>query len=164
MTRRLRHIVVWLLLVLMWLGAAANGTGRLKNYDIWKDLPSKTLMEMGGQFYDNVQPDSALVCYNIVANRYYTVHDKNELNLKMEVSAMNQLGILYIYYFVDYEKAHKYLLQAEKIAKENRFTSILSSVYTNLGNIYIIDCSLTRNGELDNRTIEMHQQAFETAL
>lgn len=154
---------MWLLLV-AWLGAAADGTGRLKNYDIWKDLPSKTLMQMGGRFYDNVQPDSALMCYNIVANRYYTAHDQDELDLKMEVAAMNQLGVLYIYYFVDYEKAHKYLLQAKKIAKENRFTSILSSVYTNLGNIYIIDCSLTRNGKLDNRTIEMHQQAFETAL
>ena len=39
MTRQLpRHIVVWLLLVLVWLGAAANGTVRLKNYDIWKNL------------------------------------------------------------------------------------------------------------------------------
>jgi len=34
MTRRLRHIVVWLLLLVPWLGATADGTGRLKNYDI----------------------------------------------------------------------------------------------------------------------------------
>ncbi len=157
-------VILWLVVAVAWLGGVAGGTGRLKNYDIWKDLPSKTLMEMGGRFYSNVQPDSALVCYNIVANRYFTNPNGDELTLRMESSAMNQLGILYIYYFVDYEKAHKYLLQAEKIAKENRFTSILSSVYTNLGNIYIIDCSLTRNGELDHRTIEMHQKAFETAL
>lgn len=157
-------VILWLVVAVAWLGGVAGGTGRLKNYDIWKDLPSKTLMEMGGQFYNNIQPDSALVCYNIVANRYFTNPNGDELTLKMESSAMNQLGILYIYYFVDYEKAHKYLLQAEKIAKENRFSSILSSVYTNLGNIYIIDCSLTRNGKLDNRTIKMHQQAFETAL
>ena len=122
------------------------------------------LMEMGGRFYDNVQPDSALMCYNIVANRYYTVHDKNELNLKMEVSAMNQLGILYTHYFYDYEKAHRNLIQAKKIAQDNHFTSLLSSVYTNLGNIYLVDNSYTSNDEQNQRIIETNRKAFELAL
>lgn len=139
-------------------------TSQLKNYDIWRDLPSKTLLKMGGRFYDMIQPDSALVCYNIVANRYYTNKSSNERDLKMMATAMNQLGILYTYYFIDYEKAHRNLLQAKKIAQDNHFTSLQSSICNNLGNIYLIDSSTTGNGSPNRCTIEMYRQAFETAL
>lgn len=67
------------------------------------------------------------MCYNIVANRYYTAHDQDELDLKMEVAAMNQLGVLYIYYFVDYNKAHQVLLQAQKIAKATGNQELLAA-------------------------------------
>ena len=51
--------MVWLLLVVVWLGAAADGTGRLKNYDIWKDLPSEQLRDIGRRYFDNNNIDSA---------------------------------------------------------------------------------------------------------
>lgn len=164
MTRRLRHIVVWLLLLVPWLGATADGTGRLKNYDIWKDLPTKTLMEMGGRFYNECKADSALMCYNIVTNRYYTDSSKDNNQLEMYVRAMNQLGILYTIFYPDYEKAHKYLLQAEKIAKDNHYLSVLSAVYGNLSNLYHIGCIYSNNGNLDDRTISTNHLAFETAI
>ena len=78
MTRRLKHIVVGLFLVVVWLGAAANGTVRLKNYDIWKDLPTNKLCEMGRRYFDDNNVDSALVCYTIVANRYYKFWAESE--------------------------------------------------------------------------------------
>lgn len=164
MTRRLRHIVVWLLLLVAWLGAAADGTVRIKNYDIWKDLPTKTLMEMGGRFYNECKADSALMCYNIVTNRYYTDSSKDNNQLEMYVRAMNQLGILYTIFYPDYEKAHKYLLQAEKIAKDNHYLSVLSAVYGNLSNLYHIGCIYSNNGNLDDRTISTNHLAFETAI
>ena len=164
MTRRLRHNVVWLFLAIVWLGAAADGTVRLKNYDIWKDLPSKTLMEMGGRFYNECKADSALMCYNIVTNRYYTDSSKDNNQLEMSARAMNQLGILYTIFYPDYEKAHKYLLQAEKIAKDNHYLSVLSAVYGNLSNLYHIGCIYNNNGNLDDRTISTNHQAFETAI
>ncbi|MBR1475621.1 MAG: helix-turn-helix transcriptional regulator [Muribaculaceae bacterium] len=153
-----------LLLVLVWLGAAADGTVRLKNYDIWKDLPTKTLMEMGGRFYNECKADSALMCYNIVTNRYYTDSSKDNNQLEMYVRAMNQLGILYTIFYPDYEKAHKYLLQAEKIAKDNHYLSVLSAVYGNLSNLYHIGCIYSNNGNLDDRTISTNHLAFETAI
>jgi len=72
--------VVWLLLVVAWLGAAADGTVRIKNYDIWKDLPTKQLCDLGRRYFDDNNVDSALVCYTIVANRYYSTprSDKEE--------------------------------------------------------------------------------------
>ena len=43
-------VILWLVVAVAWLGAVAGGTGRLKNYDIWKDLSSKTLREMGHRY------------------------------------------------------------------------------------------------------------------
>ena len=164
MTRRLRHIVVWLLLVVVWLGAAADGTERLKNYDIWKDLPSKMLMEMGGQFYDNVQPDSALLCYNIVVNRYHSSDKYNNTTPRQACSAMNQLGILYTYYFTDFAKANRYLYEAQKIAKDNHFMTLLSCTYTNLGNIKLQEDIFNDSTLLDEQTLQLNRDAFITAL
>lgn len=164
MNRRLRHIVVWLFLHVVWLGAAADGTGRLKNYDIWKDLPSETLMEMGGRFYNECKADSALICYNIVTNRYYTDSRKDSNQLELYARAMNQLGILYTIFYPDYEKAHKYLLEAEKIAKNHHFLSVLSAIYGNLSNLYHIACIYSNGGKLDERTISTTHKAFEVAI
>ena len=164
MNRQLRHIVVWLLLVVVWLGAAADGTGRLKNYDIWKDLPSKTLMEMGLHFGMQDKADSALMCFNIIVNRHYTNNNQDITDLELTAKAMDKLGQLYSFYFIDYNKAHKYLLQAEKIATENRFLSVLSSVYNNLANIYVIKCAYYNDDNLDEHTLQLTKKAFETAL
>ena len=164
MTRHLRHIVVGLLLVVAWLGAAADGTVRLKNYDIWKDLPSERLMEMGLRFGMQDRADSALLCFNIIVNRHYTNNNQDITDLELTARAMDKLGQLYSFYYIDYNKAHKYLLQAEKIATKNRFLSVLSSVYNNLANIYVIKCTYNDDDSYDEHTLQLTKKAFETAL
>lgn len=163
MKRCVRHIVLWLLLV-AWLGAAADGTGRLKNYDIWKDLPSERLMEMGLRFGMQDRADSALLCFNIIVNRHYTNNNQDITDLELSARAMDKLGQLYSFYYIDYNKAHKYLLQAEKIATKNRFLSVLSSVYNNLANIYVIKCTYNDDDSYDEHTLQLTKKAFETAL
>lgn len=137
--------------------------GRLKNYDIWKDLPSKQLMQMGLRFYDNGMADSALMCYNIVVNRYHSGIKESNTSLRQVCSALNQLGILYTYYFVDHSKAKRYLLEAQKIAKANHFTTLLSCTYTNLGNIKI-QHKIFGDSIMDEETLQMGRLAFHTAL
>jgi len=163
MSRQLRHIVVWLLLVVVWLGAAANGT-QLKNYDIWKDLPSKQLRDIGRRYFDNNNIDSALVCYTILANRYYATPKSDKEELKWIGSAMNQLGIIYTYFFVDYEKANRYLLQAKKIAEQNGNKRLRAAAYINLRNIRIVDDTFLGDGIISDSTINLHHYAFEASL
>lgn len=143
---------------------ANNDIGKPKNYDMWSVLPSEQLINMGDQFHAMEKDDSALLCCNIVANRYYT-NDGNDKEIQiMAARAMNNLGILYTYNFVDYEKALKYLLQAEKIAKKNGDLTILAAIYVNLSNLYLIDCSYSNEGKLNDKVIEYHEKAFESAL
>ncbi len=143
---------------------AINDTGWPKNYDIWSALPSEQLINMGDQFHAMEKNDSALLCCNIVANRYYTSDGNDKESQIMAARAMNNLGILYTYNFVDYEKALKYLLQAEKIAKKNDELNILAAIYVNLSNLYLIDCSYSNAGKLNEKVIEYHEKAFESAL
>ena len=156
-----------LALVLMVLVAATGwtATNQLKNYDTWKDLPSKTLMWMGSHFIATEKYDSALVVYNIVSNRQYNIPaSNNKTELKRIVSSMNELAVLYTNHFFDYQKAHQNLLNAEKIAKNNEFTDILGNVYSNLANLYLIQCSYQNGGIIDDKTLIYHKKAFQTSL
>lgn len=164
MTRHLRHIVVWLLLVVVWLGAAAAGTRRLKNYDIWKDLPSKTLLQMGHRFYDEGKADSALVCCNIVVNRYHINDKHNNTTPRQACSALNMLGILYTNFFTDFAKANRYLYEAQKLARDNHFMTLLSCTYSNLGNIKLQEGIFNDSILLDEPTLQLNRDAFTTAL
>ena len=159
----MRHIVVWLLLVLAWLGAAADGTGRIKNYDIWKDLPSEKLMEMGKRFYDTDKPDSSLVCYNIIVNRYRSDDKHNNTTPRQAGSALGNIGKLYMYYYNDVAKANRYLLEAQRIAKENHLLNLLSSIYTDLGNIKLMNLALS-DINMDEEVLQLNRLAFHTAL
>ena len=160
----MRTFILTTLLSLAWLGAAAAGTGRLKNYDIWKDLPNKTLWNKGTNFFNSNKTDSALLCYNILANRYYIDGQQDTALARFAAQAMNQLGVIYTYHFVDYEKAHKYLRQAEKIAKENNYIDILSAVYNNMSNVYLIDYTFRNDSNLEKRIIDCLHKSFETAM
>ncbi len=165
MTRQLpRHIVVWLLLVLVWLGAAANGTVRLKNYDIWKDLPTNKLCEMGRRYFDDNNLDSALVCYTIVVNRYYSTPKSDKEEFKQIGVALNELGVMHTYFLVDYEKANRYLLKAKKIAEEFDIPKLLGATYINLCNLHIIDDAFKGDGTISDYTINIQHHAFEASL
>jgi AraC-like DNA-binding protein len=163
MRRAFRHIAAILLLVVAWLGAAADGTGRLKNYDIWKDLPSEKLMEMGKRFYDTDKPDSSLVCYNIIVNRYRSDDKHNNTTPRQAGSALGNIGKLYMYYYNDVAKANRYLLEAQRIAKENHLLNLLSSIYTDLGNIKLMNLALS-DINMDEEVLQLNRLAFHTAL
>ncbi|MBR6247379.1 MAG: helix-turn-helix domain-containing protein [Muribaculaceae bacterium] len=157
-------ISIIMLLSLLLLAAipalSASGTTRLKNYDLWRDLPTRQLMEMGADFFDAEKSDSALVCYNIVANRYQSGQEQD----KYAAIAMNMLGVIYTHFYVDYEKAYSNLIHAEKIAQKNSFHLVLSDVYTNLGNIYITEAEFLNDGKLDDRVARTSVNAFNAAI
>lgn len=163
MTRRLKHIVVGLLVV-AWLGAAADGTVRIKNYDIWKDLPTKQLCDLGRRYFDDNNLDSALVCYTIVANRYYSTPRSDKEEFRRIGVALNELGVLHTHFLVDYEKANRYLLKAKKIAEEFDIPKLLGATYINLCTIHIIDDGIKGDGTVSDYTIHLQHNAFEATL
>lgn len=164
MKHAFRHITVIMLLLVPWLGATADGTGRLKNYDIWKDLPTKKLSDMGRRYFDDNNLDSALVCYTIVVNRYYTTPKSDKEEFRRIGVALNELGVMHTYFLVDYEKANRYLLKAKKIAEEFDIPKLLGATYINLCIVHVIDDGTKGDGTVSDYTINLHHHAFEATL
>jgi len=141
---------------------AANGkqqTG-VRYYDRWSSLPSRVLSEKGAAFMKQGDKfDSALVCYSVLANRYYEKRiDRGERQYALD--ALCNLGKLHMLHYYDYKKAYKYLLMAERMAKEYRMTDQLAS-------IYLAQANVMQMGQLDftdDDVMQMLRQAYDAAM
>lgn len=111
----------------------ADGKYHVDFYDQWTDKTSRQLTDLARKYLDTQNmTDSALVCYTIVANRYYE-HKLNKDELYLSVNAMANLGYLYGNQYFDYQKAYSYLKQSLDIAEKEHFDKLLSYIYLNLG-------------------------------
>ena len=86
---------------------------------------------------DKQKHDSALVCYSVVANRYYEGRRSKE-DLRLAANAMYNLGIMHMSFYMDYEKAMEYLLQAERLSKENDIPDVLPAVCSAEANVIMM--------------------------
>lgn len=131
-------------------------------YDAWNSLPSDTLLVRAYDFLvAKDKADSALVCYTIVANRYYEGRN-SERDIKNAAEAMVNLGGMYMEYFPDYKKAYEYLLEAKKLAEENDLTYFKGYAYLSLCNIMDINGVLHRKP--DPELIPTLKKAFYSSV
>ncbi len=102
-------------------------------YYRWTSLPTERLLTMGNRYSDNnMAPDSALVCYTIVANRYRKdMNDKDRRDC-----ARAYIGKWYVYFFCffDYAKSYECLSKAEELSED--FPDVTSRIYLNFGAMY----------------------------
>lgn len=162
----IRKIAILALLSLLGVAPAASAASaeQMPNYDHWSQLPNDSLNRMAGRFLDRqCNPDSALLCYTIVANRYYTYRPKGEA-LHEIIRAMNNLGYLYAFLYFNYEKAYAYPAMALKISKEQGYKGSLPYIYQNLANIYAIQNDLDYNHPNGKAIIANYRKAFYAAL
>ena len=110
-------------------GRAAEAA-RMKNYDQWKDLPSKTLIKKGDAYWHADRIDSALVCFVIVSNKYSDKQTEKEK--KLSCAATLSVANLYLNYFYDYQTALRYLLKSKEIATKNDIESSLAAIESSM--------------------------------
>ena len=163
--RNIGCITLLLFLLSASFASADNKKLPVDNYKKWSQLPSKELLEKGHYYYDKANlPDSAMLCYSIVASRYNVANKKDTAQLKIITKAMNQVAILYNHYYGDYQKAYSYLLMAQELAEKYHFNGILVSVYINLSNLYLVDDATADNDDVSERTFDQHRKAFFAAI
>ena len=156
-------ITLLLFLLSASLVSADNKKQGMGNYQKWNQLLSEELLKKGHYYYDKANlPDSAMLCYSIVANRYYEAKKNDKAQMQQAATAMNQIGILYTHYYFDYQKARSYLLMAQEIAEKNQFQRTLVNVYINLSNLYMIEDSMTGD-DISEKTLQQHRKAFKLA-
>ena len=134
-------VALWL--CLMWtVSVRATSTD---NYQQWAHWPSETLLDKGIQYRDTTAnlADSALVCFSIVANRYY--EGKQSLDeVRNSIKAMISMGCMYYYLYFDYEKALYYLNEALQVAESHGQTDMVASIHYDLANLYTVYAQIGR--------------------
>jgi AraC-like DNA-binding protein len=144
--------------------SAATNDVAISLYDRWERLPSEQLMKMGEQ-YRNVtrQPESALVCFSIVANRYYQGHQTRG-DIKHAIEAITHIVWLYLEDFYDYPKAVAYNMQAHELADKHQCYDYMPFILINDANIHGLQFGLEHTDEFDTEGLNMMKKAFHASL
>lgn len=162
MQANFRILALLLLALLSSQAIAATNDVAISLYSRWEHLPSERLMKMGEQ-YCNVthQPDSALVCFSIVANRYYQGHRSHE-DIEWSIGAMALMSAMYAHEFYDYSKAVSCNLIAKEWAEKHQSKKYLTDIYEY--DAQIQNLLANTNGQtFSKEALELHQKAFYAA-
>lgn len=127
----------------------------------WSTLDSETLMKMGERFGN--KPDSALICYTIVANRY-DEEQRDEKELIQSVAAFNEIGGLYMYRYYDYPKAYSYMLKAKALAEKHNLRRLMPYIYNNIASIGLCGNGMYEDNDHKYKAMESYKMAFRTAV
>ncbi len=143
---------------------AATNDVAISLYNRWERLPSEQLMKMGEQYRCITrQPDSALVCFSIVANRYYQGH-RNHDDIKYAIEAMTHIAWLYKQDFYDYTKAVNYNLQAKELAEKHQSLDYMPFILINQADIQKNSEAFVNNNKFSEEALYIYRQAFNMAL
>ncbi len=114
-----------------------------------------------GYLQQTERSDSALLCFSIVANRYY---DKPSSADELEAisRAMNNIGYMYIYVFYDYERAYTYLQRSIEINEANHFSTAVA--ITNMANLQLINTEVRADRKNVNETLRLYRKAYHAAI
>lgn len=141
----------------------AEDVNFLTNRFQWEKLPTATLMKMGND-YMNVknQPDSGMLCYSLIANRY------NE-NLKREeleqcIRATCYVGTIYRTWYNNQAEAYKQILKAKDLAEKHQYNDFVVRTLLEIGNLFWRQCGLQHNDEFEKNAIDYYKAAFYKAV
>jgi len=95
-------------------------------------MNSHDLMNKGLGYVNRDMPDSAMICFTIVANRRFTVNKKDTSELKECARALNDIGVLYYNYYYDFPKSYDYYTRALALAEAHQLKEPLAPIYNNL--------------------------------
>lgn len=99
-------------------------------------LPSEALHQMGNDYlFQQNNPDSALACYTILANR--SIDDDRQQQLLI-VKAHVDAAYIYCGYYYNLTRAFQYAQRAEELAKTYHLQEVLATIYTDYCYIYSI--------------------------
>ncbi|MBO5539534.1 MAG: hypothetical protein J5980_01160, partial [Muribaculaceae bacterium] len=113
-TRRIAIIGVMLACAL---AVMAEDVTFMTNRRHWEQLPTSTLMQMGNAFINHKNmPDSAMLCYSIIANRYN--ENLNREELEQCIRATCQMGTIYHDFYLNQAEAYKQFLKTKDLAEK----------------------------------------------
>ncbi len=158
---------IWIL-TFLWMVSlpvmASRQRYHLPFYDHCAKLSTDTLLAMGDRYmHQQERTDSALVCFSVVANRYYE-HNLSTEEIEKSVWAMNMLGYLFKYSRFDYEKSYGFLVTALDISDKHHLQRYLPYIRQNLAPYYQMGGSREHGSEGYQNMMDCYRQAFDEAV
>jgi AraC-like DNA-binding protein len=160
-----RNLILICLFLCSLLSFSAKQEYRLKCYDQWSKLSSAKLMDMGCN-YANIlmKPDSALVCFSVVANRYYESNLNND-DLLRSIQATENISILYMYVFFDFTKAYSFSVRALEMSKKANLTQFLPNIYLSMAVLQNFQSNMiSPNNAFNLNVLKSYKKAFYAGL
>ena len=146
------------LFILAFISIASFAAMQPNYYKQWMGLPSNVLLEKGHQYSEiQVKPDSALVCFSIVANRY----NKQMSDKEKQQCCVAFIGKWYTFFFLyfDHAKSMEALTRAQEINEESKGKE-QARIDLNFGCMYQ---TLAEQGE-DTKQYELALQYFNKSF
>ena len=159
----MKRITLLAVLLLCALAVMAEDMTFMTNRRQWEKLPTATLMQMGNDFM-NIKnlPDSGMLCYSIIANRY----DENLKGeeLKQCIRATCHIGTIYRTDFNNQPEAYKQILKAKDLAEKHHYDEFVVNILMELGNLNLRQMGLLHDNHHRLAAIEYHKAAFRKAV
>lgn len=141
----------------------AEDVNFLTNRFRWEKLPTATLMKMGNDFMNiKNMPDSGMLCYSLIANRYNENLEREEL--EQCIRATCYVGYINYDNFQNTEVAYKYLLISKELAEKHQYYSFLPHIFMSIGILYDGENRLTHKHEKTDKALDYFRNAFWKAL
>lgn len=160
----MKHLYLLAILVLssMWTHAAQYDY-HSSYYNHLASKSSKYLLEKAYAYLaDKNKRDSALVCYSIIANKYYDEKQNTEDRMR-SISAMNDLGYMYYFYYFDYQKAYSYYKQAQELAEKEKDEAVKPLLFLNIANLYRTFDEMNMGSGFGARAFKYYKMSFEAS-
>ena len=156
----MRQVVVIAVTLVATLAMLAEDVTFLNNRRQWEKLPTATVLHMGFKFAEEREmPDSAVLCYTILANRLNNRKLQGK-ELEQCIGAVCNLGTVYLNSYNDLSRAFSYLLQAEELAIKHNEKKLLAHVYTNQANLYQFESELNPSKPHEDQILAIYKKAF----
>lgn len=125
-------------------------------------LSNKQLCDKGQAHWDKNELDSALISFNIVANR---ADRKQSIDDMHDVcAAITAMGNIYQHRFYDYEKAMQCYLKSEKIEKKFQFNRQLAHLYYYMAALESEKNDITNDYEFCETAFELTRRAYRMSI
>lgn len=155
--------IIILIIHLCWfvmLQAAENLPSEL--YSKWQTVSIDRLMKMGEEFDQRNSPDSALVCYSVIADRLQGTSD-SQLQRKLATALVNK-GYIYGLFYYDFQRALDMFNESLKISEECDFKQNMPYVYLNIGGVYLSCNSMYGNNLFSDEIWEYLDKAIDSGI
>ncbi len=161
----LRYFRLFVILILAAVGQQAVATSdmAMSLYERLEHMPSEQLMKMGGRYYYTTrQLDSALVCFSIVANRYYQ-GKQGQADIENAIQAMENMAWLYAEEFYDYSKAMIYNVQARELSEKHQCDRFMPEILMTEAGLEDMSYQFSNNHQFNEKNLDRTKEAFYLA-